>query len=263
MTVGFSDYWAGEKVLFRWLVAGTSMGLLFGGVAALLAVVLSHYWVTSSGWGEKVVAWLLGGSLIGLGIGLRWSNVNKWRALHAWFGGGVGGLLGGILFASMGRRSADLFQAASLMFTGMGISCGVTAAPVLMRQGTLQFIESNDPRTEKKYAKQQKTWELQKGDRYVLGSLGADKTATLYSQEVQVFLPDEASGAASRHSNRTKRTILHRAPSGECGSGRDSLTMPSKWGAESSKALKSLQSGDEILVGGTRLRFQSTEPSRG
>jgi hypothetical protein len=262
MTVGFSDHWAGEKVLFRWLVAGTSMGLLFGGIAALLAALLSHYWVTSSGWGERVVAWLLGGSLIGLGIGLRWSNVNRWRALHALFGGASGGLLGGVLFASMGNRAADLFQAAGLIVTGMGISCGVTAAPVLMRQGTLQFIQSSDPRTEKKYVPQQKTWELQKGDRYVLGSLGADKTATLYSQEVQVFLPDDA--VAPRHAILTERNgrfYIERHPESMDPTGFFNHVL--QVAGRELEGAQVLHSGDEIMVGGTRLRFQSTEASRG
>lgn len=262
LTVGFSDHWAGEKVLWRWLAAGTSMGLVFGAVAAMLAALLSHYWVTTSGWGERVAGWILAGSLIGLGIGLRWSNVNRWRALHALFGGGAGGLLGGVLFASMGNRSADLFQAAGLMFTGMGISCGVTAAPVLMRQGMLQFIQSNDPPTEKKYAHQLKTWELQKGDRYVLGSLGADKTATLYSQEVQVFLPDEA--VAPRHAiltGRNGRFYIERHPESVDPAGFFNYVL--QVGGRELQGAQALHSGDEILIGGTRLRFQSTETSRG
>jgi len=262
LTVGFSDLWAGEKVLLRWLATGTAMGLVFGGIAGLLAAMLSHYWVTASGWGERVAGWILAGSFIGLGIGLRWSNVNRWRAFHASLGGAAGGLLGGVLFASMGNRAADLFQAAGLMFTGMGISCGVTAAPVLMRQGMLQFIQSNDPRTEKKYAPQQKTWQLQKGDRYILGSLGADKTATLYSQEVQVFLPDEA--VASRHAiltGRNGRFYIERHPESVDPAGFFNYVL--QVGGRELEDAQVLHSGDEILVGGTRLRFQSTEASRG
>jgi len=262
LTVGFSDHWSGEKVLWRWLAAGTSMGLVFGAIAGMLAALLSHYWVTASGWGERVVGWILAGSLIGLGIGLRWSNVNRWRALHALVGGGAGGFLGGVLFASMGSRAADLFQAAGLMLTGMGISCGVAAAPVLMRQGMLEFIQSNDLRTEKKYAQQLKTWELQKGDRYVLGSLGADKTATLYAQEVQVFLPDEA--VAPRHAILTGRNgcfYLERHPESIDPQGLFNYVLQVH-GRELEDA-QILHSGDEILIGGTRLRFQSTEISRG
>lgn len=261
MTVGFSDHWSGEKVFLRWLAMGTAMGLLFGGIAAVFAALLPRYWTTTSGWGERVLGWTLAGSLIGLGIGLRWSNVNKWRALHACFGGGAGGLLGGMLFASMGSHEADLFQAAGLMFTGMGISCGVTAAPVLMRQGTLQFIRSNDPRTERKYAKQRKTWELQKGDRYMLGSLGADKTATLYSQEIQVFLPDKA--VAPRHAILTGRNghfYIERHPESVDPQGFFSYTLQVRGGEI--KGTQVLQSGDQILIGGTWLRFQSNRGSR-
>ncbi|MCI0421693.1 MAG: FHA domain-containing protein [Acidobacteria bacterium] len=256
LTVGFSDHWAGEKVLLRWLAAGTAMGLLFGALAALLAALLPRFWTTTSGWGERVLGWALAGSLIGLGIGLRWSNVNKRRALHAWLGGGAGGFLGGVLFASMGSRAADFFQAAGFIFTGMGISCGVAAAPVLMRQGTLHFIESDDPRTQKKYAAQRKTWELQKGDRYVLGSLGADKTATLYSQEVQVFLPDEA--VAPRHAiltGRGGRFYLERHPESLDPQGFFQFTLQVR-GRDLDRA-EALQAGDEILIGSTRLRFQS------
>ena len=262
LTVGFSDHWAGEKVLLRWLATGTAMGLVFGGIAGLMATLLSRYWVTTSGWGVRVAGWMLAGSLIGLGIGLRWSNVNRWRALHALFGGGVGGLLGGVLFASMGNRAADLFQAAGLMFTGMGISCGVTAAPVLMRQGMIQFIHSNDPRTEKKYAQQLKTWELQKGDRYVLGSLGADKTGTLYSQEIQVFLPDEA--VAPRHAiltGRNGRFYIERHPESVDPAGFFNYVL--QVGGQELRDVQVLHSGDEIQIGGTRLRFQSTEASGG
>src|SRR5262245_22562261 len=67
MTIGFSDHWAGEKVLLRWLAAGTSMGLVFGGIGAVLVALLSHYSVTNAGWNERVLGWALGGSLIGLG----------------------------------------------------------------------------------------------------------------------------------------------------------------------------------------------------
>ena len=258
MTVGFSDHWAGERVLFRWLATGTLMGLVFGGIAALLAALVSRHSVGASGFSGKVLAWALGGSLIGLGIGLRWSNVNKWRALHAGLGGGVGGLCGGLLFATMGSQQADLFQAASLMFTGLGISCGVTAAPVLLRQGTLVFVQSKDPRAEKKYSKQQKSWELQKGDRYVLGSLGADKTATLYSQEVQVFLPDDA--VAPRHAVITGRDgafYIERHPESVDPQGFFNYVL--QVAGRELKDARVLRSGDEVLIGGTRLRFQTTQ----
>src|SRR5262245_22820456 len=197
MTVGFSDHWSGDSVVARWVATGTLMGVLFGALAALTAALCSREWFPLSGWQARVLTWTLAGSLVGLGIGLRWWSVNRLRSLHAWIGGGIGGLLGGLLFASIGSQAADLSQALGFVLTGTGIALGVNVAPQLMSHGMLQFVRSQDIRTEKKYAAQGKSWALQEGDQFIIGSLGADKSATLYAHEVQIFLPDER--VAPRH----------------------------------------------------------------
>ena len=195
-----------------------------------------------------------------MGIGLRWWNLNRQRALHAWLGGGAGGFMGGLLFASIGSQAADLSQALGFVLTGTGITFGVNAAPVLMSQGLLQFVSSGDLPTQRKYGPQQKSWELQKGDRYLIGSLGADRTTTLYSQEVQIFLPDEQ--VAPRHAILTVRGgrfCLERHA--ESFDPMGLFQYPLQVQGRDVDRMQELRDGDTIRIGRTQLCFRSRRPA--
>ena len=252
-SVGFSDHWSGDRILARWIAVGTFMGMLFGGIAGTVALAIVR-WSELFGWQSRVSTWTLAGSLVGLGIGLRWWSLNRRRALHAFLGGGVGGFSGGLVFASMSSQAPDLSQALGLMFTGAGITLGINIAPVLMSQGSLTFVGSTDMRAQRKYASQGKSWELQDGDRLTIGSLGADKTATIYSQEIQVFLPDDQ--IAPKHAIVTAqrgRFLIERHPESIDPQGFFNYTLQVQ--GKDVRGVESLSNGSDILIGSTRLAF--------
>ncbi|PYS41721.1 MAG: hypothetical protein DMG14_06375, partial [Acidobacteria bacterium] len=197
LTVVFSDRWSGEQIVPRWVLSGIAIGFVAGILSGLVQL-----WIGSGVIEQKrlavIMSWTVTGTLIGFGTGLRWAGINKLRVLHALGGGMFGGLLGGLVFASwtlMPASSqtpwmADLVRAMGLMMTGIGITCGVTLAPVLLRDGVLRFISSGDGRAQNKYGPNSMEWALHDGDSYLAGSLGADATVTLYGHEVQIYIPD-------------------------------------------------------------------------
>ena len=198
----------------------------------------------------------MAGGFIGLGTGLRWVGLNKNRGLHALTGGLCGGTLGGIVFALQGGVIADLSQALGFMLTGIGITCGVTLAPVLLSDGVLRFISSGDSRAQKKYGRTSKEWELQSGDRYVVGSLGADLTQSLYAQEVQIYLPD--SMVASRHAivlGRRHRFYVAQHSENRDDEGRPLNTL--KLRGQDILSQQELRDGDIIVCGQTTLQFHN------
>src|SRR5262249_35770077 len=140
-----------------------------------------------------VTSWMIVGAFIGFGTGLRWAGVNKLRILHALGGGMFGGMVGGLVFASSPENSpqlTDVFRALGFMITGIGITCGVALAPVLLRDGVLRFISSGDGRAQNKYGPNRKEWELHAGDSYLAGSMGAESTMSMFGQEIQIYIPD-------------------------------------------------------------------------
>lgn len=256
LTVGFADHWSGDRVLVRWVLSGVVIGLVFGGMSGLIQAGMSGLLAEQSSLLSRTLSWMVAGSLIGLGAGMRWVTQNKHRAFHALLGGLAGGALGGTVFASLGGGIPDLSQAMGFMLTGMGITSGVTLAPVLMRDGVLTFVGSEDRRAQKKYGQRQKQWELQSGDRCCVGSLGADQTMTIYAQEVQVFIPDSL--VAPRHailSGNHQRFFIERHPEGLDPIGPFALPLLVN-GSEVRGRLE-LKDGDTIQVGQTALQFNN------
>ena len=73
--------------------------LVSAGLAAgLLQIPITKNLAPSSPLLSRLITWMLAGSFIGLGLGLRWVNVNKARVAHAYIGGLLGGALGGAVF---------------------------------------------------------------------------------------------------------------------------------------------------------------------
>src|SRR4051812_7267919 len=164
MTVGFSDKWSAERVVPVWVAAGAFLGALAGTLGGLVYLLIQTSIAQSAGAGAIGVAgrpltWLIAGALIGCVTGLRWFGMNRLRSVHALIGGLVGGGLGGLLFTVLGTE--EIFQALAFMISGMGITLGVTLAPVLLRDGVLQFISSADPRAQNKYASPRQEWVIQ------------------------------------------------------------------------------------------------------
>ena len=168
----------------------------------------------------------------------------------------MGGAIGGLLFAGLGNRIPDLSQAMGYVLTGVGICFGVTVAPILLRDGVLQFISSGDARAQSKFGRAQKEWELQEGDSYLIGSQSQSASMTRYRPEVEIFIPDAS--IAPRHAtliSREGRFYLSRHPdaAGQRGLARYVLRVRGKTVARSEE----IRDTDDILVGRTALRFVS------
>lgn len=201
LMVGFGDYWLGGSVVARWALVGAMLGAISGGLGGLTGFFVKSSLQERNN-GEllgDLIGWLIAGTLIGLAISLRWVESNKNRLLHGLFGGMFGGLIGGLAYRLMPLLIADveIAQALGLILTGAGITLGISLAPILLRQGVLEFINSRDPMTMKKYAQSRKQWEIHEGGKYIIGSLTAAHTSTVFAPELSIFIPDQM--VALRH----------------------------------------------------------------
>jgi hypothetical protein len=254
LTVAFSDRYSGNRVTPRWVVSGSFIGLVAGAIAGLIQIPITHRLAGSAPLATRLIAWMIAGSFIGLGLGLRWVHVNKMRAAHAYVGGLIGGLLGGIIFAEVGSTIPDFSQALGYVVVGVGICFGVTLAPILLRDGVLQFISSGDPTAQMKFGNKKKEWELQQGDSYTIGSTNQDRNMTRYRPEVEIFIPDAA--IAPRHAilfGKDGRFYLARHPEigGQAGLARYIMRVRGKTVTNSQEIFNA----DDILIGRTALRF--------
>lgn len=254
LTVAFTDRWSGSRVMPRWVVSGALIGIIAGLAAGGIQIPITNNLGEQAPVITRVIAWMLAGSLIGLGVGLRWVTVNSTRAAHAFAGGLLGGAMGGLLFAALGSRVPDLSQALGFVLTGVGICFGITLAPILLRDGVLQFVSSGDPRAQSKFGRSRKEWEVQQGDTYVIGSQSQDLSKTRYRPDVEIFIPDAA--IAPRHATlfgRERRFYVARHPDagGQAGLARYVLRVRGKTVTTSQE----LHDSDDILIGRTALKF--------
>lgn len=254
LTVAFSDRYSGNRVLPRWIISGTLIGMTAGAIAGFVDIPITNRLAPSSPLASVLISWMIAGSMIGLGLGLRWIHVNRMRVAHAYVGGLLGGLLGGSIFAWIGSRVLDLSQAVGFIVVGIGICFGVTFAPILLRDGVLQFVSSGDPRAQMKFGHSKKEWELQQGDSYTIGSKSQDSGLTRYRPEIEIFIPDAA--IAPCHAilfGREGRFYVARHPEagGQAGLARYVLRVRGKTVTNSQE----LFSADDILIGRTALKF--------
>ena len=142
LTVGFSDHWSGNRVLPRWVISGVLIGMVAGLSASLIQIPIVNNLGERAPVLTRLIAWMLAGSFIGFGLGLRWVGVNRARVAHAFAGGLIGGALGGLIFAGLAAYVPELSQALGFVVVGVGICFGVTLAPILLRDGVLQFVSS-------------------------------------------------------------------------------------------------------------------------
>jgi len=264
MTVGFADRWSGDRLLGRWVATGTLLGTAAGFVSGLVYIPIQLTVVAVGGFGARdvfarVSLWMIAGCFIGLVTGLRWYSVNPYRAVHAMAGGIVGGMLGGLAFQYTSHMH-EFFAALAFVLTGMGISLGVTLAPVLLRNGVLQFVRSDDERARSKYGPQRQEWPIQAGDRLLIGSERAGEAMTMYARNIQVYIPDTM--VAPRHAilfEREKHFYLQ--PHGGIVAANGRLEAPLQVGGIDVVDKVDLHHGDEILIGQTVLRFCLTKKS--
>lgn len=261
LTVGFSDRWSGNRVLARWIVSGALIGMSAGLMAGLIQIPITKRLVENYPILARLITWTIAGSLIGFGLGLRWISVNRLRAAHALVGGLIGGAAGGAIFASLGSSIPDLSLALGFVFTGVGISFGITFAPILLRDGLIQFISSSDPRAQSKYGRSRKQWEVQDGDSYLIGSQTQGSSQTRYRPEIEIFIPDAS--IAPRHARlygKEGRFYLarHTDAAGQAGLARYVLRV----GGKTVSGFQELHDSDDILIGRTALSFVARRKSR-
>jgi hypothetical protein len=198
LTVACHDHWLAERVVGRWVLMGLSGGIVAGVVGGLIHSAMSQPSLTGQlPLLSRALSWMIAGWLIGLGVSLRWVMINKARVLHGLIGGTFGGLLGGVAFWSLKGVSADIPQLLGFALTGVGITCGVSLAPSLLRQGVLEFVSSGDPAVSETYGRSHQRWEIEDDGKYVIGSLGTRPPHTLLTLDTQIFIPDKL--VAPRH----------------------------------------------------------------
>jgi hypothetical protein len=198
LTVGCHDYWLADRVAGRWVVVGLAAGVVAGVIGGLIHAAMSQSPLTGQlPLLSRTLSWMIAGWLIGLGVSLRWVMINKARVLHGLIGGAFGGLLGGIAFWSLKGVSADVAQLLGFALTGVGMTCGVSLAPMLLRQGVLEFVSSGDPSVLETYGRSHQQWEIDDDGRYVIGSLGARPPHARVTPETQIYIPDKL--VAPRH----------------------------------------------------------------
>jgi len=256
LSVGFSDHWSANRVLIRWIIVGMLVGILAAGSAVLIQIPITERLMVELPVLTRLIAWMLAGSLTGLGLGLVWIGANRLRSAHAFAGGLLGGAAGGYLFAGLGGHYPDLALAGGYMLTGIGICFGMALAPVLVRDGALQFVSSGDPRAQAKYGRTHREWEFEDGDTMVIGS--HDRGVR---QQQEIYIPDAA--IAPQHAtlfSRGGRFYLARHPdaAGSAGMARWVLRIRGKTITKS----RELHDSDDILIGKTALRFRARSSTR-
>lgn len=261
LTVGFSDRWSGNRVLARWIVSGALIGMSAGLIAGLIQIPITRRLAENYPILARLITWTIAGSLIGFGLGLRWISVNRLRAAHALVGGLIGGASGGAIFAGLGNSIPDLSLALGFVFTGVGISFGITFAPILLRDGLIQFVSSSDPRAQSKFGRSRKQWEVQDGDSYLIGSQTQGSSQTRYRPEIEIFIPDAA--IAPRHARlygKEGRFYLarHNDAAGQAGLARYVLRV----GGRTVSGFQELHDSDDIMIGRTALNFVAKRKGR-
>jgi hypothetical protein len=248
------DRFSGRK--FRWVAIG--MGILIAMIPAAIASavlwLLRHNVASESPVLYRLAAWSLAGSILGIGIGARWIRSNSMRVLHTYTGGFAGGLLSGMLFVGLGPHQPELCQAAGLMLTGAGIGFGAGIAPLLIRDGAVQFISSADARAQSKYGRAHKYWELKHEETYMIGSLATSQSDTRFQPGADIFVPDAS--MAPRHAvifSKEGRFYIARHPDagGPTGIAKYVLRVRGKTVTTSQELTESA----DVLIGRTALRF--------
>ncbi len=264
--VGVAVYLQLDRALLgkvRWSSAG--YGLLFGGLGATLAAVLSVGLLRSvapvSPILFRLAVWTICFSIISLALGLRWIKTNRARVFHTYVGGLAGGLLGGLIFVLFAPHLSAGMGMCGLMLAGAGTSFGAGIAPVLVKEGVMRFISSGDARAQNKLGKAGKFWDLSADESYVVGSAMTAQGGTVFHQGAEIWLPD--TGVAPRHAvvfSKEGRYYIARHPdaSGPEGVAKYVLRIKGKTVVTSQE----LHPADDLLIGRTALRFESRKAAQ-
>ena len=134
--IGYANYMKRGFQISESINGGALPGLIAGAVAGALAEFL--FGALGRGDIVRVLCWGVAGSLLGLGLSYRIQNLGLWRGLG---GGGVGGLVGGILFVTLGRLMQMGGSAGRLAgFAAIGFCIGImlVIAEAMFREAWLE-----------------------------------------------------------------------------------------------------------------------------
>jgi hypothetical protein len=190
LSVSLNDRRLGDAIVPLGVLFGVVSGAAAGAIGGWLSRYLRESAVGSALFADAL-SWLIAGGLIGFGTSLRWIRGHRSRVLNGLLGGMAGGLIGGLAYLMLANLfGGDNSQALGMALTGMGITGFIALAPVLARQGVLEFVMSGDQTTQNKYAKNKKLWAIQSGEKYVIGRLSAGLATTMLAPELSIYLPD-------------------------------------------------------------------------
>jgi hypothetical protein len=190
LSVGVNDRRLGDAIVPLWILIGVVGGAIAGAAGGWVARYIRAAMI-DAGFAADVLSWLIAGALIGFGISLRWWKVNRSRVFNGLLGGMAGGVVGGLAYLLLANLiGGGNSQAIGMALAGLGITTFISLAPILTRQGMLEFVNSSDAATQKRYKQSRKQWEIHNGEKYVIGRLSASQSTTMLSPELQIYIPD-------------------------------------------------------------------------
>jgi hypothetical protein len=214
LSVGVNDRRLGDAIVPLWILIGVVFGAVAGAAGGWIARFIRSAMI-DAGFAADVLSWLIAGALIGLGISFRWWRVNRSRVFNGLLGGMAGGVVGGLAYLLLANLiGGGNSQAIGMALAGLGITTFISLAPILTRQGVLEFVNSSDAATQKRYKQSRKQWEIHNGEKYVIGRLSASQSTTMLSPELQIYIPDSL--VEPRHAiliSRDRRFYIEPHPS--------------------------------------------------
>ena len=214
LSVGVNDRRLGDAIVPLWILIGVVCGAVAGAAGGWIARFIRSAMIDAS-FAADVLSWLIAGALIGFGISFRWWRVNRSRVFNGLLGGMAGGLVGGLAYLLLANLiGGGNSQAIGMALAGLGITTFISLAPILTRQGVLEFVNSSDAATQKRYKQSRKQWDIHNGEKYVIGRLSASQSTTMLSPELQIYVPDSL--VEPRHAiliSRDRRFYIEPHPS--------------------------------------------------
>ena len=214
LSVGVNDRRLGDAIVPLWILIGVVCGAVAGAAGGWIARFIRSAMI-DAGFAADVLSWLIAGALIGFWISFRWWRVNRSRVFNGLLGGMAGGVVGGLAYLLLANLiGGGNSQAIGMALAGLGITTFISLAPILTRQGVLEFVNSSDAATQKRYKQSRKQWEIHNGEKYVIGRLSASQSTTMLSPELQIYVPDSL--VEPRHAiliSRDRRFYIEPHPS--------------------------------------------------